>query len=109
MEEKLKRRKLEALKRGVHRVPINETLPVSIHVVGIGGDGVAAIAELLRSLPPGNAKLHALAVDIGAQHVSELQALAASLPPGRAGIPVSSMGRQLRALVACCGGPFSTR
>ncbi len=84
MEEKLKRRKLEALKRGVHRVPINETLPVSIHVVGIGGDGVAAIAELLRSLPPGGAKLHALAVDIGAQHVSELQALAASLPPGRA-------------------------
>ena len=84
MEEKLKRRKLEALKRGVHRVPINETLPVSIHVVGIGGDGVAAIAELLRSLPPGGAKLHALAVDIGAQHVSELQVLAANLPPGRA-------------------------
>ena len=84
MEEKLKRRKLEALKRGVHRVPINETLPVSIHVVGIGGDGVAAIAELLRSLPPGGAKLHALAVDIGAQHVCELQALAANLPPGRA-------------------------
>ena len=86
MEEKLKRRKLEALKRGVHRVPIDETLPVSIHAVGIGGDGVAAIAELLRSLPPGGAKLHALAVDIGAQHVSELQALAASLPPGRADV-----------------------
>ena len=84
MEEKLKRRKLEALKRGVHRVPINETLPVSIHAVGIGRDGVAAIAELLRSLPSGGAKLHALACDIGTQHVSELQALAASLPPGRA-------------------------
>ena len=84
MKEKLKRRKLEALKRGVHRVPINETLPVSIHAVGIGGDGIAAIAELLRSLPPGGAKLHALAIDIGARHVSELQDLAASLPPGRA-------------------------
>ncbi len=84
MEEKLKRRKLEALKRGVHRVPINETLPVSIHVVAIGGDGVAAIIELLRSLPPGGATLHALAVDIGTQHVPELQALTASLPPGRA-------------------------
>lgn len=84
MEEKLRRRKLEALKRGVHRVPIGETLPVSIHAVGIGGDGVAAIAELLRNLPPGGAKFHALAVDIGARHVSELQALAARLPPGRA-------------------------
>lgn len=84
MEEKLKRRKLEALKRGVHRVSIGETLPVSIHAIGIGGDGVAAIAELLRSLSPGGAKLHALAIDIGAQQVSQLQALAASLPPGRA-------------------------
>ena len=84
MEEKLRRRKLEALKRGVHRVPIGETLPVSIHAVGIGGDGVAVIAELLRSLPPGGAKFHALAVDIGARQVSELQALADSLPPGRA-------------------------
>ena len=84
MEEKLKRRKLEALKRGVHRVPINETLPVSTHVVGIGADGIAAIAELLRSLPPGGATLHALAIDIGGQHVPALQAQAASLPPGRA-------------------------
>lgn len=84
MEEKLKRRKLEALKRGVHRVPINETLPVSTHVVGVGADGIAAIAELLRALPSGGATLHALAVGIGDESISALQALAASLPPGRA-------------------------
>jgi len=84
MEEKLKRRKLEALKRGVHRVPISETLPVSTHVVGIGVSGIAVVAELLRSLPPEGATFHALAVDIGGQHISALRALAASLPPGRA-------------------------
>ncbi len=84
MEEKLKRRKLEALKRGVHRVPIGETLPVSTHVVGLGSAGIEAIAELLRSLPPEGATCHALAIDIGDQHIPALQALAAGLPPGRA-------------------------
>ena len=84
MEEKLKRRKLEALKRGVHRVPINETLPVSTHVVGIGASGIAVIAELLRNLPADGATFHALAVDIGKQRVAALEALASSLPPGRA-------------------------
>ena len=84
MEEKLKRRKLEALKRGVHRVPIGETLPVSTHVVAVGAGGIEAVAELLRSLPPGGAPFHALAIDIGGQDVSALQALAAGLPPGRA-------------------------
>jgi len=84
MEEKLKRRKLEALKRGVHRIPIGETLPVSTHVIGVGASGVAAIAELLRSLPSDGATVHALAIDIGNHNVSALQALAASLPRGRA-------------------------
>lgn len=84
MEEKLKRRKLEALKRGVHRVPINETLPVSTHVVAVGADGIAALAELLRTLPPGGATFHALAIGISGEPVPALQALAASLPPGRA-------------------------
>jgi len=84
MEEKLKRRKLEALKRGVHRVPIGETLPVSTHVVGIGASGIAVVAELLRSLPSEGAAFHALVVDIGGQRIPALQELAASLPPGRA-------------------------
>ena len=91
MEEKLKRRKLDALKRGVHRVPAGETLPVSTHVVGIGQRGIAVLAELLQGLPPGGATFHALAIDIGGQQASALQALAASLPPGRATVTIVAL------------------
>ena len=91
MEEKLKRRKLEALKRGVHRVPIGELLPVSTHVVGIGRSGIEAIAELLRSLPPDGAAFYALAIDIGDQHLAALQSQATSLPPGRAEVTIVAL------------------
>lgn len=91
MEEKLKRRKLEALKRGVHRVPVGETLPVSTHVVAIGPAGIAVAAELLRSLPDGGATFHALAIDIGDNDLPALQALAASLPAGRTELTVVAL------------------
>ena len=84
LEEKLKRRKLDALKRGVHRLPGGELLPVSTHVVGIGKAGAGAIAEMLRGLEPGAPKFHALAIDIGEQDLAPLRALAAAIPPERA-------------------------
>ncbi len=65
MEERLKRRKLDALKRGVHRATGGEALPVATHVVGIGKAGAGAIVEMLRRLKPGAPKFTALAVDIG--------------------------------------------
>ena len=91
MEEKLKRRKLEALKRGVHRVPAGEALPVSTHVVAIGPAGIAVAAELLRSLPDGGTTFHALAIDIGNKHLPALQTLASSIPPGRADLTVVAL------------------
>ncbi len=84
MEERLKRRKLDALKRGIHRASSDEALPVATHVVGIGRAGAGAITEILRSLEPGAPKVTALAIDIGDQDLAELRALAASLPPERA-------------------------
>jgi hypothetical protein len=84
MEERLKRRKLDALKRGVHRIGSDETLPVATSVVGIGKTGAGVIAEILRSLEPGAPKFTALAIDIGDQDLAELRALAASLSPERA-------------------------
>lgn len=84
MEEKLKRRKLDALKRGVHRLGRDEALPVTTHVVGLGKAGAGAIAETLRSLEPGAPRLSALAIDIGDQDLAELRTLAASIPPERA-------------------------
>ncbi len=84
MEQRLKRRKLDALKRGVHRATGGEALPVATHVVGIGKAGAGAIVEMLRRLTPGAPKFTALAVDIGDQDLAPLRSLAADFPPDRA-------------------------
>ena len=84
MEERLKRRKLDALKRGVHRVSGGEALAMSTHVVGIGKAGAGVVAETLRSLEPGAPKLCALVVDIGDHDLVEVRSLAAELPSDRA-------------------------
>jgi hypothetical protein len=91
MEERLKRRKLDALRRGVHRFSRDEVLPISIHVVGIGKAGTGAIAEILRSLKPGASKLSALAIDIGDADLAELRSLAANIPTGCAEITIVSL------------------
>ena len=91
MEDKLKRRKLDALRRGVHRVGGGAGLPVSTHVVGIGGGGVAAIAEMLRSLEPGAPKLTALAIDIGDHDLAALRGLAASIPAEQAEVTIVAL------------------
>lgn len=84
MEERLKRRKLDALKRGVHRLSGGELLPLTTHVVGLGGTGAHVIARILGDLELGAPKLTALAIDIGDQDLSELRALAAEIPAERA-------------------------
>ena len=82
-EDRLKRRKLDALRRGIHRVTGGEALPIGTHIVGIGSAGTSAIAEVLRNLEPGAPKLVALAVDIG-DGDGGLRALAAGMPADRA-------------------------
>lgn len=88
MEERLKRRKLDALKRGVHRVTGGESLPLTTHVVGIGKAGASVIAQILRDLEPDAPKLSALAVDIGDQDLQELRALSDSIPKDRADVTI---------------------
>ena len=91
MDEKLKRRKLDALKRGVHRVGVDETLTLSSHIVGIGKAGIGVITELLRGLEPGAPKLTALAIDIGDHDMAELRALSADLPVERAEVKLVAL------------------
>ena len=86
MEERLQRRKLDALKRGVHRMAGAPALPVSTHVVGIGGAGAGAVAAMLRAASPGAPKLSALVVDVGDHDMTELRALAAALPDDAADV-----------------------
>ena len=88
MEDKLKRRKLDALKRGVHRLSPGEALPVSTHAVGIGKSGAAAVAEMLRSLSPGAPKFTALVIDIGDSDTVELRTLAERISAERAEVTV---------------------
>ena len=91
MEERLKRRKLDALKRGVHRITGGEGIAMSTHVVGIGKAGAGVIAETLRSLEPDAPKLCALVVDIGDHDFTEVRALAAGLAPERAEVTFASL------------------
>ena len=79
-EQKLKRRKLHALRRGVHRLGADEALPVSTHIVGIGKAGAGAIGTILRDVPDGSRRLSALAIDVGNRDLAELRSLAASMP-----------------------------
>ena len=84
MQERLKRRKLDALKRGVHRVTGDDPVPLATHVIGIGKAGADAIARIIQDLDPGATKLHALAIDIGDQDLTELRDLAKTISPERA-------------------------
>ncbi len=84
MNDILKRRKLDALKRGVHKLTGDEAVPIATHVVGIGRAGARAIAETISALEPGAPKMLALAVDIGDQDLRDLRALASATPPDRA-------------------------
>lgn len=91
MEDRLKRRKLDALKRGVHRVPGGQSVPISTNVVGIGKAGAGAVAEMLRGLEPVGTKFSALVVDVGEQDLPELRAAMASVPAERAEVTIVSL------------------
>lgn len=69
-EEKIQRRKLDSLKRGIHRIKDEEGLPYRVHLVGIGGAGTAIVARTLAQLTADvldeeGARVSALAIDIG--------------------------------------------
>ncbi len=84
-EEKLARRKLDALKRGIHRITDLETTPFSVHVAGIGKAGADIVSQILRdkianSSPGEESGFTALAVDIGDQDLAQVRQLANELP-----------------------------
>ena len=40
LDAKLQKRKLDALKRGIHRMRAEDSTPFSVHVVGVGKAGL---------------------------------------------------------------------
>lgn len=87
-EAKLQQRKLDALKRGVHRIADVQSLPFGVHLVSVGGAGARVVEAFLRDAPadlldvPGSC-LSVLAVDIGDHDLAGLRSLAAHLPADR--------------------------
>ena len=89
MEEKLAKRKLDALKRGIHRIGEEQTTPFSVHVVGLGRAGANAVAQILTDAPDDlldspDSRFTALVIDIGDQDLGEIDALKNRFPADRA-------------------------
>ncbi len=90
-EAKLQQRKLDALRRGIHRITDADSLPYGIHVIGVGGAGVRVVEQILRDAPgellatPGS-RLSALAIDIGDGALAGVRSLSSKFPAERAHI-----------------------
>lgn len=90
-EAKLQQRKLDALKRGVHRIANAAELPYGVHLIGVGGAGVAVVERMLGDAPadllanPGS-RLTALAIDIGDAALAGVRSLASKFPADRSQI-----------------------
>ena len=91
MEDRLKRRKLDALKRGVHRASVGESTSVATHIVGIGRAGASVVTQALRTLQPGAPHLTVLVVDIGEHDLGELRTVAAEIDPKAASITILAL------------------
>lgn len=78
---KLQQRKLDALRRGVHRIADESSLVYGIHLIGVGGAGAKVIECFLRDAPsdlldaPGS-RLTALLVDVEGESTTSVDALA---------------------------------
>lgn len=69
-EAKLQQRKLDALRRGVHRIADPAAVAANLHMVGIGTGGAAMVAAILEAAKPDlladpRARLTALAIEVG--------------------------------------------
>ena len=93
---KLQQRKLDALRRGVHRVADADSLPYGVHVIGVGGVGANVVAQMLADAPAdllavSGSRLSALVVDIGDAALTTVQSLAARFSPALAQVETLSL------------------
>ena len=89
MDERLARRKIDALKRGIHRIGEEQTMPFSVHVVGLGRAGANVVAQVLKDAPDDfladdSSRFTALAIDIGDQDLGAVQEAAGRFPADKA-------------------------
>lgn len=90
-EAKLQERKLDALKRGIHRTRDTKALPYGIHLIGLGRAGVQVVEQVLRDTPDDllvvdGSRLSVLAIDIGDHYLGGIRGLAPKFSTERAQI-----------------------
>lgn len=95
-EAKLQQRKLDALKRGIHRIPAGSEHPFGVHLIGVGAEGASVVDAFLRSAPsdlldPPGSRLTALAVDVGDQDLEGVRAGATQFPIDKSHIETVSL------------------
>jgi len=108
-EAKLQQRKLDALRRGIHRIPESSLHPFGIHLIAVGEAGARVVQSFLNDAPadllePPGSRLTVLAVDIGDDRLNDISESAARFPDDRSQIvtvplELPTMG-QLQASIA---------
>lgn len=96
MEEKLAKRKLDALMRGIHRIGEGDSVPAEVYVLGIGKAGAGVVAEVLREAPQRLAedpdyRVTALVIDIGEGDLGEVRSLADGLGSERTQVEIIAL------------------
>lgn len=97
LDTRLQKRKLDALKRGIHHVRGEDSTPFSVHLVGLGKTGCDVVTQVLRDVTPSyladaRVRLTALAVDIGDQDLVKVRDAAANLKSDRVQVETFALG-----------------
>lgn len=88
-DELLVKKRMQALKLGgVHRTKEGDTMPTTVHIVGLGKAGADFIATAIEQAPEdfladSRQRFTALALDIGDQNLQQVEAAAKKLPGDR--------------------------
>jgi Tubulin like len=97
LEEKLQKRKLDALKNGVHRIRANESAAFGVHVIGLGRAGCEVVAQVIARgseslVSDERARFTALAIDVDPRALEVVEAARAALPADRAQVETLALG-----------------
>jgi len=92
-EAKLQQRKLDALKRGIHRIPQSSQHPFGVHLIAVGQAGAGVVQTFLDNAPadlldPPGSRLTVLSVDIGDDDLKPLIASATKLTSDRSQVEI---------------------
>ena len=87
-EERLARRKIDALRKGIHKVGEGQEEAFSLHVIGIGKAGATVLQQIGRDLSEtlktnSEMRFSGLALDIGSEDIQDVMHLRDILPEGQ--------------------------